>query len=183
MSIAPTVAGDAAGDGPQTNSEKKTLVGHPELRRFIKFCIVGFSSTFVSFAVLNLCHYALHLPLFSSLTAAFLLSLANGFYWNRKWTWKKARANSAQEQSLKFLVVNIVGFFLNTTIVVLIVAHFTIPGGILHNLPALKRLLWNVVVGSHRSYSKWLINGAQLAAIGIVMFWNYFANRQWTFKH
>jgi putative flippase GtrA len=183
MSIAPSVADEVVGGGSQPGSDKQKLVEHPELRRFIKFCIVGFSSTFVSFTVLNICHYLLGLPLFSSLTAAFLLSLANGFYWNRKWTWKAARGNSAREQSLKFLIVNVVGFFLNTTIFVLIVAHFYVTGGILHNIPEFKTVLWNMVVGNKSNYSKLIVNGAQVIAIGLVMFWNFFANRHWTFKH
>jgi putative flippase GtrA len=183
MSIAPTVADETFGDGPNLPQENKSIADHPELRRFVKFCIVGFSSTLVNFSALNICHFLLKLPLFSSLTAAFLLSLANGFYWNRKWTWKTARGNSAREQSLKFLVVNIVGFFLNTTIVVLIVSHFYVPGGILHDIPAFKTVLWNMLVGNKHEYSKWIVNGAQLFAIGIVMFWNYFANKSWTFKH
>jgi putative flippase GtrA len=84
---------------------------------------------------------------------------------------------------LKFFVVNTIGFFLNATIVVMIVAHFVLPHGIFGSFPALEMLLWNILVGDKHGFPKLLINGAQLAATSLVMFWNYFANKIWTFKH
>jgi putative flippase GtrA len=183
MSIAPSVADEVVGDDSQPGSDKQKLVEHPELRRFIKFCIVGSSSAAVNFGMVYVFHYLLHLPLFTSLTLAFLMSVANGFFWNRKWTWKAARGNSTNEQSIKFLLVSTIGYFLNTTIVVGIVAHFYVHGGMLANIPGAKRVLWNILVGNKREYSALVVYGAMIIATSIVMFWNYFANRRWTFRH
>jgi putative flippase GtrA len=108
----------------------------------------------------------------------------NGFVWNRQWTWKDARANAAHDQGLKFLAVNIVGYVLNTTIVVLIVAHFSTKGGLFGDSAELRGVLYNILSGEGKHvYPKLLFNGAQAAAVGIVVWWNYFANRFWTFKH
>jgi len=174
-----TVSAPRAGDSPIGG-----LLGNQDLRRFVKFCIVGLSSTIITFIVLNLCYHFLRFPLFTSLTAAFLLSVLNGFFWNRRWTWKDARANAAHDQGLKFLAVNIVGYILNTTIVVLIVAHFSTTGGLFGDQAELKAVLYNILSGEGKHvYPKLLVNGAQAAAVGIVVWWNFFANRYWTFRH
>ena len=34
-----------------------------------------------------------------------------------------------------------------------------------------------------QEYGALLFNGALLAATAVVVFWNFFANRFWTFKH
>jgi len=31
-------------------------------------------------------------------------------------------------------------------------------------------------------HPKWVFNGAKLLATGIVVFWNFFANKHWTFS-
>jgi putative flippase GtrA len=166
---------DSPGAGPDPAGG---FLNNPHIRQFIKFCIVGASSSAVMFAILNLCHYVLHLGLFQSLTAAFLLSVANGFVWNRRWTFKKARGNAAHDQGVKFLAVNIVGYVLNTTIVVLIVAHFSAPGA------PIMTVFEHIISGTGKAvYPKLVVNGAQAGAICIVVWWNYFANRFWAFKH
>ena len=172
-----------AGGTTPAKSNRGGLQNNPDFRHFAKFCIVGASSTAVMFCVLNLCKYGLKLPLFASLTAAFLLSCCNGFYWNRRWTFKAARGNSSQEQSFKFFAVNLVGFLLNTSIVVLIVAHFTARGGLLGSSAELSRVLYNILAGDKHAYSGLLVNGSEAFATCIVVSWNYFANRLWTFKH
>ncbi len=154
---------------------------NPALRQFLKFCIVGASSTTVQFVVLNVCYRVLRLPLFTSLTAAFMLSVCNAFFWNRRWTFKEARANSAREQSVKFLGVNLVGYLLNTTIVALVVAHFSARGGLMGG--ELKAVVYNILAGEGKQhYAPLLVNGAQATATCIVVWWNFFANRLWTFK-
>ncbi len=183
--VNPPVIDSEVNDSSHSSSDDKSgLFHHKGLRQFVKFCIVGASSTIVTFVVLNLCYRYFHLPLFTSLTAAFLLSVMNGFFWNRKWTFKHARGNSARDQSVKFLAVNTVGYFLNTSIVVLVVAHFATSRGILASGPEFRLILFNILSGEGKQhYAPALINGAQLFAIVIVVWWNFFANRRWTFKH
>lgn len=156
----------------------------PSIRQFVKFCIVGASSTVISFGIFNILYQKFNFPLVSAVTIAFLLSVMNGFLWNRRWTFKEARHMPAHEQTMKFLAVNMVGWFLNTTIVVLIVAHFTSGGhGVFGDQEQFLKVVWAVVAGKHSGYNKWLVNGALAAATCVVVFWNFFANRLWTFKH
>jgi putative flippase GtrA len=150
----------------------------------VKFCIVGLSSTAINFAVFNILH-KLNVFLVPSLTIAFFLSMLNGFIWNRRWTFREARKNSAATQSLRFFAVNIVGWILNTSIVVLIVAHYESGGhGMFGGDARFTRILLAVVAGEGKKAFSWvLLNGALAVATFVVVFWNFFANRLWTFKH
>ena len=165
--------------------DRKPLHRRHSVRQFVKFCIVGSSSTVINFGVFNLLYQKIDLPLVPALTIAFLLSVLNGFVWNRHWTFKEAKHKAVHEQSVKFLAVNIVGWFLNTSIVVLIVAHFTSDGhGLFGSANEFNRIALAIVAGTAKQhYNRWLVNGALAIATFVVVFWNFFANRLWTFKH
>lgn len=155
------------------------------VRQFVKFGIVGASSATINFGLSNLLHYGLDLPVVPALTVAFFVSVMNGFFWNRHWTFKEARGKPAHQQSLQFLLVNIVGWLLNTSIVVLIIAHFKSHGhGLFGDSQQFHDILAAVLTNSGKhEYGPLLFNGALLVATCCVVFWNFFANRRWTFKH
>ncbi len=160
---------------------KGGLLKRRGLRQFVKFCIVGTSSAIINFGLVNLLHYRFELPLITSLTIAFLLSVGNGFFWNRRWTFKHARGASASAQYTKFLAVNIVGYILNTSITVGIIAAWAVTQS--HGSVDFGHIFMDVITGKKASYPKLVTNGALLGATGVVVFWNFFANRHWTFKH
>lgn len=144
---------------PET--QKLPLAQRPGLRQLIKFGIVGLSSTAVNFTVLNLM-LALHQNRYAAVTVAFLVSVVNGYIWNKRWTFKAAPAKAAHTQFTQFLLVNGVSWGLDLLFVRLI----SVP--LEHDL--------------HVSMVK-ATNIAQLVATGVLVFWNFFANRFWTFKH
>jgi putative flippase GtrA len=161
------------------------LARRPGLRQFIKFGIVGVSSSLINFGLSNLFHYRLGWPLIPALTLAFFLSVLNGFFWNRRWTFKEARGKPAHTQSLQFLLVNVVGWLLNTSIVVLIILSYRSQGrGLASSPDELHRILTAMFTNTGRQeYGPLLFNAALLVATAVVVFWNFFANRLWTFKH
>jgi putative flippase GtrA len=170
---------------PQEPATKTgSLIEHKGLRQFVKFVIVGLSSTVVNYGLVELLYYRAHLlSLVADLTIAFVISVFNGFYWNRYWTFKHARHNAVHEQYVQFLLINLIGWLVSTVIVVLIVAHFS-GGGVLSGWQGFKRVFIAVVLGTGRNlFPKRLVYGAMFAAASVVVFWNYFANRHWTFKH
>src|SRR5579872_297934 len=65
------------------------------IRQFVKFCIVGASSTVISFTIFNMLLQKYDFPLVPAVTVAFLVSVINGFLWNRHWTFKEAKHQSA----------------------------------------------------------------------------------------
>jgi putative flippase GtrA len=166
--------------------EPVPIIQNKGLRQFVKFCIVGFTSMVVNFVFLNVLYYKVHLGLLPSVTLAFVLSVCNGFVWNRRWTFKEARHQAAHHQYTRFLAVNIIGWLLNTSIMVLIIAHFASngTGGILGDWSEFQRIALAVVSGQGKhQYPPLIVNGSQFAAACVVVFWNFFANRLWTFKH
>lgn len=169
-------------NSPQTRAPLHQRRG---VRQFVKFGLVGASSTVINFTIFNVLYHVLNVSLVPSLTVAFFVSVLNGFFWNRRWTFKEARHKPAHTQSLQFLVVNIVGWLLNTSIVVLIVAHHRSGGHGLFGAPGqLQQIIFAILTGEGKQhYSFWLLNGALAIATGVVVFWNFFANKKWTFKH
>ena len=155
------------------------------VRQLVKFAIVGASSSVIDFGLSNLFHYKLGWPLIPALAVAFFLSVLNGFFWNRRWTFKEARGKPAHTQSLQFLAVNIVGWFLNTLIVVLVILSYKSHGrGLFDSSEQAHHVLVAMFTNTGRhEYGPLLFNGALLLATAVVVFWNFFANRFWTFKH
>jgi len=168
---------------PPEGPVRKSITQRRGVRQFVKFGIVGASSSIINFGLSNLFHYKLGWPLIPALTLAFFLSVLNGFFWNRRWTFKESRSKPVHTQSAQFLAVNIIGWLLNTSIVVLVVAHFK-GHGLLGDPAEFHRILNAMLTntGKHE-YGPLLFNGALLAATAVVVFWNFFANRFWTFKH
>ena len=136
-------------------------------RQLIKFAIVGASSTAVNFAVLNLMLIVLHQSKYPSVTVAFLVSVVNGYFWNKRWTFKAAQAKAVHTQFTQFLLVNTVGLGLDLLVIKLL-------------SPPLERYLH--FPNPHLTMVL-ATNMAQLVATGVAVFWNFFANRFWTFKH
>lgn len=171
---------------PSNTPVRQPLHENRDVRQFVKFCLVGASSTAVNFLTLNILYHVCRLDLVPSLTIAFVLSVINGFFFNRRWTFREARSVAAHEQGAKFLLVNIVGWSLNTAIVVLVIAHFKSGGhGFWGDSEHFKRIVKAIVLGQAKNqhFGFWLVNGAVACATAVVVFWNYFANRHWTFKH
>jgi putative flippase GtrA len=150
------------------------------VRQFVKFCIVGASSTAISYAVFSLLYYGLHLPAWLHAVlapypawqtfvdrhhgavvlaeaVAFALSVTNGFYWNRRWTFAHARGASAHRQYGQFVLVNVVGLTLDLLIIWAMTGVFRPMAGV---------------------YAPLL---AKAVAISVVVFWNFLANKYWTF--
>jgi len=161
--------------------EQVPIIYNKDLRQFVKFVIVGLSSFLVNVGSLYVLYYMIHLQYVLALTLAFVISVCNGFVWNRQWTFKEARGHAAHDQYMRFMLVNIVGYILNTTIAVLVIAHFTNGTGDFHGL---MHVAGQIVMGTAKKvYPLKLVYGASFASAAVVVFWNFFANRLWTFKH
>jgi putative flippase GtrA len=151
-------------------------------RQFVKFCLVGFSSTLINFGFLYVLFDKVHVALVLSLTIAFVMSMLNGFFWNRRWTFRESRSQSALTQSARFFAVGFVGWVLNTSIVVLIVALNVSAHGSDH--ARFSDILLAVVSDKAKEkFGTFLVYWALAVATFFVVFWNFFANRLWTFNH
>ena len=158
-----------------------SFVSRPGPRQFVKFCIVGATSTVIDFSLLNLLYYYVGLPLAVAATCSFLFAVTNGFYWNRRWTFR-AGDGDARKQYPKFLATNVVGWLLNITIMTLALVIASHLG-----LTTLKRptdeIVSLIVTGQGKdAFSPLAVNAAKACATVCVTAWNFTAAKLWTFR-
>jgi putative flippase GtrA len=130
-----------------------------EFVRFVKFAIVGVIGAVVDFGILNLMHKAFFWPLLWANTLSVSVAILSNFTWNRLWTFPESRSRRKREQLPQFALINFIGLGINNAIVVGLAAVF-----------------------SHFIADPWHYNLAKAIAIGVVLFWNFGANRIWTYR-
>jgi putative flippase GtrA len=130
-----------------------------ELRRFVKFSIVGAIGAVIDFALLNLMRGFFGWDLFWANTLSVSAAIISNFTWNRLWTYPESRTRKKRKQLPQFTFINLIGLLINNLIVVGVDA-LLVP-----------------YIGEPLSY-----NVAKAIAIGVVLFWNFGANRLWTYR-
>jgi putative flippase GtrA len=145
-----------------------------EVTRFLKFAIVGTIGACVDFGTLYLLHAVLGLPIVLANTCSFTAAVLSNFTWNRYWTYPDSRSKPVRTQLLQFFVVNIVGWGINTGILVLLrFPCASLVGGVSQRL---------VLTLTAESVYKLGYNLAKAVATVIVLFWNFIVNRIWTYS-
>ena len=129
-----------------------------EVERFLKFMVVGTIGFVVDFGVLNLLVLLAGLEVLVANTISFSLAVLSNFSWNRLWTYPDSRTKPIRSQLTQFFLVNVVGWGINTLVLWLLTPVFTALTG---------RLGYNI---------------AKAIATIIVLFWNFFINRYWTYN-
>lgn len=164
-----------------------------EAKRFVKFAIVGAIGFIVDFGIFNLLFSPfsdlladgtpLHILVASygiadervvalAGTAAgivsFLAAILSNFLWNRYWTYPDSRSKSLRRQFAQFVLVSVAGIVIRVPLMALTTPLFI-------RFASLWRLLQPYAnrVGS---------NLALMLAVVVVMFWNFFVNRYWTYS-
>ncbi|HEX8833732.1 MAG TPA: GtrA family protein [Abditibacteriaceae bacterium] len=146
---------------PATSSP--SLLQNVALRQFVKFCIVGVSNLALDLGVSYILtfHFLMWWP--AAKTLSFLIAVTNSFFWNSRWTFRAVDKARQKQQYALFVLINVVGWMLNLTI--------------------MKSVFWALTRSwdmTHPTKPMWLL--ASFIATAIVVSWNFFANRHWTFK-
>lgn len=139
-----------------------------ERTRFIRFVIVGIIGTVVDFIVFNLL-LVLGVEEHLAQALSFTVAVFSNFTWNRLWTYPDSRSKKLSRQLGQFFVVNLLGLAIRTVIFI----------GLENNLTA---FFAQNLPGSPISPEFLGPNLALAISIGVVMFWNYFVNRYWTYN-
>lgn len=123
----------------------------------VKFGLVGALGMIIDLGIYNLLAVVWDFSIYVSRTISFILAASNSYICNKIWTFQSTEKKIARQFS-QFFLVSVVGLILNLAIMWLLKgAAAKIKSEILQkNTP--------VVVG-----------------IVIVFFWNFFANKYWTF--
>ena len=140
-----------------------------ELLRFLKFATVGAIGMVVDLSILNLMHKVFGLHLLVANSISFSTAVVSNFTWNRFWTYPESRSRPIVHQLGMFFLVNAAGVAIRIPIL-----RFVEPP-----------LLTAFESAAHlNTLSSELLarNGTLALAVGIVMLWNYFVNRHWTYN-
>ncbi len=140
-------------------------------KRFIKFALVGISGTIIDFGFFNLFSSFLGVPALIASVFSFSIAVVNNFYWNRLWTYPESKNTNLANQLTKFGVVSVLGLVIRTPLFALIENPMINAANSL--LPALFPIEPGIV--GH--------NIALASVIVVVLFWNYFVNRFWTYRN
>lgn len=155
-----------------------------EVERFIKFAVVGIIGAFVDFGVMNLLQATVLRPVDPNQSlkvavatgTAFTAAVVSNFIWNRYWTYPDSRSRSLRQQLAQFFIVNTIGLLFRLWFVSSLFQWFGDAGvEVLHAVGAAKDF-------SVAQVSQLGTNIAQFFAVWIVMFWNFFVNRYWTYN-
>ena len=147
------------------------LIREPRERsRFIRFAFVGVIGAIVDFGVMNLLVNVFNVPFLIAGTTSFVCAIISNFTWNRFWTYPDSRSKRIQNQLLQFAIISLIGLLIRTPLFAVLEKPLTqLFAGI--QLPLLTT--FNPDFLGH--------NLALAIAIGVVMFWNFFVNRYWTY--
>ncbi len=146
------------------------LTNPRERTRFLRFAVVGIIGAIIDFGVMNLLTRVFSVRLVYAGTVSFISAVLSNFIWNRYWTYPDSRSKHPARQLIEFAFVNAIGLVIRIPILA-----FGEP--LLYSL--VSHLPFQLPFLDARSIS----NNITLAiAVIIVMFWNFFVNRYWTYS-
>jgi putative flippase GtrA len=162
-----------------TNVANRYGIKPKEAERFTKFLLVGTLGFVIDFGTLTFLVEVVGLPaivasqtplselagLVIANTIAFSLAVLSNFTWNRYWTYPESRAKRKRVQLPQFAVVSILGLLINNAILAL-------------TTPLFEQLIAGIAIVPDTIDG--YVPGKILATI-VVLFWNFFVNRYWTF--
>jgi len=149
-----------------------------EASRFAKFAVVGVIGAVVDFGVFNLLIRFTGLGVVLSSMLSFTAAVTSNFVWNRYWTYPDSRTKPLARQAVQFFLISAIGLAIRTPLVAVLEAPMT---------RIAERLLTLVEQGAAplRTLPSAEVLGANLAlatAVVVVLFWNFLANRFWTYS-
>jgi putative flippase GtrA len=145
------------------------LTDTKERNRFFKFALVGTLGAAIDFGVMNLLSHFMNMVLVYAGTISFTCAVISNFVWNRFWTYPESRSRPLFNQLGMFFLVNLAGIAIRIPIL-----HYLEPP-LLHFFEGIFHTSYNTA----EFYAK---NLTLAVAVGIVMLWNFFVNRYWTYN-
>jgi putative flippase GtrA len=137
--------------------------------RFFKFATVGAIGSVIDIAIMNLLTHLLNMRLVYAGTISLMCAIVSNFMLNRYWTYPDSRSRHFLHQLSMFFLVNLVGIV------------FRIP--ILHYVEPVMTDAFSSMVHLSPGSAQTIAKNATLAiAIAVVMIWNFFINRYWTYN-
>ena len=158
-----------------------------EMERFVKFLFVGTIGFCIDFGLFNILQAsilppvdansaALRLNVALAVSISFLAGVLSNFTWNRYWTYPDSRTRALRTQLMQFAFINCVGWAVRTAWVTIAYQTF---GDWLH--PLLGNLSLYAGLSIEDASARIGTNVTLIIGILVVLLWNFFANRYWTY--
>lgn len=146
------------------------LTNPRERSRFLRFAVVGAIGAVVDFGVADILTHFFQVPLVIAGTISFVCAVISNFLWNRYWTYPDSRSKTIARQFFEFMVVSLVGLGIRIPLLAILEEPmFRIVSGLPFQLPFFS--------------PRFISDNLTLAvAVVVVMFWNFFINRYWTYS-
>lgn len=155
-----------------------------EPKRFIKFLIVGVFGFVVDFGSFNLFHavgvglwvsknliptaYLIEHHEIIEQTLSFCCAVTSNFLWNYFWIYPEAQSEPFAKKLGQFVLVSVLGLVIGVPV-------FTVA------LTAIKPVVESL--GLSNSPINVAGNFALVCRVLVLLFWNFFVNRYWTYRH
>jgi putative flippase GtrA len=139
----------------------------------LKFSVVGTIGFVIDFGIFNLLSVTFGWRENLAQVVSFVAAGTSNFIWNRFWTYPDSRSKPVGRQAAQFGIVSAIGLAIRTVAFNLLLGPCTQFAETLLALPAASNLPVS---------ASWL--GANMTlgiVILIVLFWNFLANRLWTY--
>jgi putative flippase GtrA len=159
-----------------------------EVERFLKFAFVGTLGAIIDAGTLFILQATILPPTLQdpdwnvalAQTIAFIAAISSNYTWNRHWTYPDSRSRKWHHQAVQFATISLIGWVART---IWITTFHDIIGKAL--MPAAIPFIQIFRPGYHPSLTaeaKLGTMAAWLIGVIVVMVWNFFANRYWTYN-
>jgi putative flippase GtrA len=145
------------------------IITNPKERsRFLRFAVVGIIGAVIDFGVFNLLSQLFNVRAVVASVISFSLAVCSNFIWNRYWTYPDSRSKPVRHQIMQFLVISVLGLAIRTPL------FAWLEKWMVQEITTMKLTMpfTPTFIGHNLSLAIVII---------VVMFWNFFANRFWTY--
>lgn len=140
-----------------------------ERGRFLRFAMVGVIGALVDFGVMNLMVNLFSAPLVLAGSISFVAAIVSNFTWNRYWTYPDSRSKPLFLQLGEFTIVSLIGLGIRVPTLAILD-------------PFIRRFFNQLPFRLPFFSTNFISDNVTLAiAVILVMFWNFFINRYWTY--
>jgi putative flippase GtrA len=162
-----------------------------EMERFLRFAVVGVTGAIVDLGLLLILQATFlppadqlgePLPTNAALATgiAFVTAVVSNFIWTTLWVYPDSRSRSRKRQLIQFTIISVIGGIFRT---IWVTATFVPLGSLV------SPIAFSAITAIRPDFSATLQTEAkigqivaQLISMAIVMLWNFFANRYWTYN-
>ena len=159
-----------------------------EVERFLKFAVVGTVGAMIDAGTLFVLQATILPPTLKdpdwnvavAQTIAFIMAILSNYIWNRHWTYPDSRSRSWRKQMLQFAFISFVGWVART--IWITSAHTALGDGLMPIFLPVIQMFRHGYVPSVTAEAKLGTMAAWFIGVIVIMIWNFFANRYWTYN-